>query len=69
MIVDLAGVEPASKQLILGHAKISYVNVVMISQNIRFKAIFRLSDAFLVPSPVATLLKVLKLVKSPYFRP
>ena len=30
----------------LTHAKIPVVNVVMIGQNIRFKAIYRLSDTF-----------------------
>jgi hypothetical protein len=44
--VDPGGIEPPSEQCILGHAKILLVNVKMISQNIRFKAIFSHSDAF-----------------------
>ena len=55
--VDLGGIEPPSKQHILGHAKIlfdvmlsnhatSLVNPMMISHRIRFKAIFSRSKAF-----------------------
>jgi hypothetical protein len=42
-------------------------NVMMIGQNIQFKAIFRLSELFLAPYPVATPSRVLKRLKSPYF--
>ena len=45
-LVDLRGFEPLSEQHILGHAKILFVNVLMISQNIRFKAILKPSKAF-----------------------
>lgn len=43
----------AVQQLILGHAKILVVNVLMISQNIRFKAIYSHSNAFSNTSWVA----------------
>ena len=62
--VDLAGVEPASKQLLLRHAKILVVNVVEISQNIRFKAIFSPSVAFSILSWVAIPLKHIKRLES-----
>lgn len=63
------GIRTLVQQLILGHAKISMLNISGISRNIRFKAIFRLSDAFLAPCLVATPSKVLKPVRLPYFRP
>jgi len=56
--VDLGGVEPPSEQHILRHAKILLVNVKMISQNIRFKAISRLSETFSLLSWVANPLKL-----------
>lgn len=52
----------------LTHAKISMLNISGISRNIQFKAIFRLSELFLAPYPVATPSRVLKHLKSPYFR-
>ena len=55
--VDLGGFEPPSEQLILRHAKILVVNVVMISQNIRFKAVLRRSETFSLLSWVANPLK------------
>jgi hypothetical protein len=58
LLVDLGGVEPPSEQLILGHAKILVVNVLMIGQNTRFKAISRLSDAFSLLLWVANSLKL-----------
>ena len=58
--MDLGGVEPPSEQLILRHAKILLVNVKMISQNIRFKAIYKLSDAFSMLLWVANPLKHVK---------
>ena len=64
IIVDLEGFEPSSKQLLLRHAKILVVNVVEISQNIRFKAIFSLSDAFSILSWVAIPLKHIKRLES-----
>ena len=51
----------------LTHAKISMLNISGISRNVRFKAIFRLSELFLAPYPVATPSRVLKRLKSPYF--
>ena len=62
--VDLGGVEPPSKQLLLRHAKILVVNVLGISQNIRFKAIFSLSDAFSTLLWVAIPLKHIKRLES-----
>ena len=58
LFVDLGGVEPPSEQLILRHAKILVVNVLMISQNIRFKAILSHSDAFSLLLWVANPLKL-----------
>ncbi len=55
--MDLGGFEPPSEQLILGHAKILLVNVVMISQNIRFKAVFSHSETFSLLLWVANPLK------------
>ena len=45
----------------------SLLNTAMISRRIRFKAIYRLSDAFLAPSLVATPSKVFKRLKSLVF--
>ena len=50
-------------------AKISMLNISGISRNIQFKAIFKLSELFLAPYPVATPSRVLKRLRSPYFRP
>lgn len=41
------GIRTLVQQLILGHAKISMLNISGISRNIQFKAIFRLSKLFL----------------------
>lgn len=62
--VDLGGIEPPSKQLLLRHAKILVVNVLEISQNIRFKAIFSLSAAFSILLWVAIPLKHIKRLES-----
>ena len=64
IIVDLEGFELSSKQLLLRHAKILVVNVLEISQNIRFKAIFSLFDAFSILSWVAIPLKHIKRLES-----
>ena len=56
--MDLGGVEPPSEQLILGHAKILFVNVKMISQNIRFKAILSHFKTFSLLLWVANPLKL-----------
>ena len=58
--MDLEGVEPSSEQLISSHAKILVVNVSMISQNIRFKAILSHSDAFSILLWVAIPLKYIE---------
>ena len=51
------GIRTLVQQLILGHAKILVVNVVMISQNIRFKAVFSHSETFSLLLWVANPLK------------
>ena len=71
-MVDQGVIETPSRSLILRHAKIlveqtvrfAVVNVLEISQNIRFKAIFSLSDAFSILSWVAIPLKHIKRLES-----
>ncbi len=67
--MDLEGVEPSSEQLILRHAKILFVNVLMISQNIRFKAILSHSDAFSIFLWVADPLKHIKRLETTFYKP
>ena len=65
--VDLEGVEPSSEQLILRHAKILFVNVLMISQNTRFKAILSHSDAFSTLLWVAGPLKHIERLETTFY--
>ena len=58
--VDPEGFEPSSEQRTSHTLRFFFVNVLMISQNIRFKAILRLSDAFLTLLWVADPLKDLE---------
>ena len=62
--MELRGVEPLSNCLSLHMLRFLVVNVVGISQNIRFKAIFSLSDAFSILSWVAIPLKHIKRLES-----
>ena len=67
--MDLGGIEPPSEQHILGHAKISLVNLTMISCKIRFKAIYSLSDAFFILSWVANPLGYIKRLETLLHKP
>ena len=58
LLVERTGVEPVSQQFTSHTLRFLLVNVLMISQNIRFKAILSHSDAFLgalwVANPLST---------------
>jgi len=63
------GIRTLVQQLILGHAKISLVNLTMISCKIRFKAIYSLSDAFSILSWVANPLEHIKRLETLFHKP